>query len=197
MRSSPAATIQGEAERLSRFVANLLDMTRLEAGALAPKREPSDIAEIIGAAVHRVKALLTGFRAEYEIAPDLPLVEVDVLLMEQVLINLLDNAAKYAPPGSTIVLAADRQGDKLRLRLIDEGPGIPEDRLEKIFDKFHRADHADRQRAGTGLGLAICRGFVRAMGGTIGAANRTDRSGAIFTVLLPASSASVAAEAGE
>jgi two-component system sensor histidine kinase KdpD len=196
-RADLVATIEDEAARMSRFVANLLDMTRLEAGALAPKREPSDIAEIIGAAVHRVKALLTGFRVEYDIAPDLPLVEVDVLLMEQVLINLLDNAAKYAPPGSTLVLAADRHGDKLRLRVIDEGPGIPEDRLEKIFDKFHRVDHADRQRAGTGLGLAICRGFVEAMGGTIRAANRTDRSGAIFTVALPVSSASAAAEAEE
>jgi two-component system sensor histidine kinase KdpD len=118
-------------------------------------------------------------------------------LMEQVLINLLDNAVKYAPSGSTLVLAADQHGDRLRLRVIDEGPGIPEDRLEKIFDKFHRVNHADRQRAGTGLGLAICRGFVEAMGGTITAANRTDRSGAIFTVALPVSSASAAAELAE
>jgi two-component system sensor histidine kinase KdpD len=196
-RADLVATIEDEAARMSRFVANLLDMTRLEAGALAPKREPSAIAEIIGAAVHRVKPLLAGFRVAYDIAPGLPLVEVDVLLMEQVLINLLDNAAKYAAPGSTLLLAADRQGDRLRLRVIDEGPGIPEDRLEKIFDKFHRVDHADRQRAGTGLGLAICRGFVEAMDGTITAANRTDRSGAIFTVALPVSSASAAAEAAE
>ena len=186
-RDELVGTIEEEAARLSRFVANLLDMTRLEAGAIDLKREPSDMSEIIGAAVHRMKALLESFKLDYDIEPDLPLVDLDVLLMEQVLINLFDNAAKYAPPASTVIIGARRENGVVRIQVIDEGPGIPEDRLTRIFEKFHRVNGGDRQRAGTGLGLAICRGFVEAMGGTITAANRPDRSGAIFTVELPMS----------
>jgi two-component system, OmpR family, sensor histidine kinase KdpD len=132
-----------------------------------------------------MKALLGGFHITFDIEPDLPLIDLDVLLMEQVIINLLDNAGKYAPPGSTITISAKRHGAALRVEVIDEGPGIPEDRLTRIFEKFHRVNQGDRQRAGTGLGLAICRGFVEAMGGTITAANRPDRPGAIFSVDLP------------
>jgi two-component system sensor histidine kinase KdpD len=107
------------------------------------------------------------------------------VLLEQVLFNLLDNAAKYAPPGTEIRLEARRVGREVRVRLLDEGDGIPPADLERIFDKFYRVQAADRKRAGTGLGLAICRGFVAAMGGTIVAGNRPDRSGAVFTVTLP------------
>jgi two-component system sensor histidine kinase KdpD len=105
-----------------------------------------------------------------------------------VLFNLLDNAAKYAPRGSTVTLRARplAEDGMVRLQVIDEGPGLPASDLERVFDKFHRIPGGDRQRAGTGLGLAICRGFVEAMGGTITAANRTDRSGAIFAVTLKA-----------
>jgi two-component system sensor histidine kinase KdpD len=184
-RADLLRTIEEEAARMSRFVANLLDMTRLEAGAIQLKREPADLSEIIGAAVQRLKGLADSFAIAFEIEANLPLVPLDVLLMEQVLINLLDNASKYAPPSSTITLSARRKGGAVIVQVIDEGPGIPEDRLTQIFEKFHRVNGGDRQRAGTGLGLAICRGFVEAMGGTIEAANRTDRSGAIFTVALP------------
>jgi two-component system sensor histidine kinase KdpD len=107
-----------------------------------------------------------------------------------VLFNLLDNASKYAPEGSTVRLRAWHEAEPgtagvVRLQVIDEGPGLPEDALERIFDKFHRIPSGDRQRAGTGLGLAICRGFIEAMGGTVTATNRHDRSGAVFTVTLP------------
>jgi two-component system sensor histidine kinase KdpD len=184
-RADLLLTIEDEAARMSRFIANLLDMTRLEAGAIELRREPADIGEIIGSAVHRVKALIAGFNIAYAIEKDLPLLELDPLLMEQVLINLLDNAAKYSPVGSTITIAAMRENAAVRVQVIDEGPGIPEDRLTKIFDKFHPVNNADHQRAGTGLGLAICRGFVEVMGGTITAANRADRPGAILTIELP------------
>lgn len=113
------------------------------------------------------------------------MLSLDVVLMEQVLFNLLDNAAKYAPPGSKIAISARRDGDGVRLEIADEGEGIPQAECERIFDKFFRVHRADRQRVGTGLGLAICRGFVEAMGGTITAGNRTDRAGAIFTLRLP------------
>jgi two-component system sensor histidine kinase KdpD len=102
-----------------------------------------------------------------------------------VLFNLLDNAAKHAPIGSLITLEARQQADTVTLRVIDEGEGVPQGDIERIFEKFHRAGGADRRRAGTGLGLAICRGFVEAMDGTISAANRTDQQGAVFTITLP------------
>jgi two-component system, OmpR family, sensor histidine kinase KdpD len=102
-----------------------------------------------------------------------------------VLFNLLDNAAKYAPPGSRIDLKARQDGDAAAIEVIDEGPGIPPDDLERIFDKFYRVQAQDRRRAGTGLGLAICRGFIEAQGGRIEAHNRRDRSGAILTLRIP------------
>ena len=108
-----------------------------------------------------------------------------MVLMEQVLFNLFDNAAKYAPHGSRIKVTARRENKSIVIQVLDEGEGIPEADLDRIFDKFYRIRRSDRQRAGTGLGLAICRGFVEAMGGSITAANRIDRSGAVFTIKLP------------
>jgi two-component system sensor histidine kinase KdpD len=188
-------TIQDEAERLNRFVGNLLDMTRLESGAVQLRREAADLGEVVGSALARAGKVLADRRVVLDLAADLPLLELDVVLFEQVLFNLLDNAAKYAPPASTITLRAWRDpaagsGQRgahalVRLQVIDEGPGIPVDALERVFDKFYRVHGADRRRAGTGLGLAICRGFVEAMGGTIAAGNRQDRSGAVFTITLP------------
>ena len=188
-------TIQEEAERLNRFVANLLDMTRLESGAIELNREAADLGEVVGSALARAGKVLAGHRVELEIAPDLPLLQLDVVLFEQVLFNLLDNAGKYTPAGSTVTLRASHEtlpggsgpggNGVVKLQVIDEGPGIPADGLERVFDKFYRVHGSDRQRAGTGLGLAVCRGFVEAMGGTVVAANRLDRSGAVFTVTLP------------
>jgi two-component system sensor histidine kinase KdpD len=106
-------------------------------------------------------------------------------LFEQVLFNLLDNAAKYSSEGTTIRILSWREGESVWLQVLDEGEGIPAADLERIFDKFHRAQKGDHVRAGTGLGLAISRGFVEALQGTITAANRTDRSGAAFTIRLP------------
>ena len=113
------------------------------------------------------------------------MLDLDDVLFEQVLFNLLDNAAKYAPAGSLVTINAWQQNGQVCLQVIDEGPGIPPADLEHVFDKFYRAGGADRRRAGTGLGLAICRGFIEAMHGTITAANRTDRTGAVFTIMLP------------
>jgi two-component system sensor histidine kinase KdpD len=129
------------------------------------------------------------------IEPDLPLLRLDFVLIEQVLLNLLDNAAKYSPPQSRIGIRARREKELVTIEIMDEGSGIPEDALERIFDKFFRVKAADRQRAGTGLGLAICRGFVEAMGGNIVAENRTDRSGAAFRIAFPLTAASEAAGA--
>ncbi len=110
---------------------------------------------------------------------------LDMLLFEQVLVNLLDNAAKYAPEGSLVTLRARGTVSAVVIEVIDEGPGIPEEELERIFEKFHRVQRLEHQPAGTGLGLAICRGFVEALGGKISAANRADRSGSVFTIIFP------------
>ncbi len=179
------ATIIDESERLNRFIANLLDMTKLESGAVTPNVALHDIGEIVGSALRRAGRILSRHQVALELAPDLPMLELDAVLFEQALFNLLDNAAKYAPPKTTIRIQDWRNGDTVCLRVLDEGSGIPPNDLEHIFDKFYRAQKTDQVRAGTGLGLAISRGFVEAMRGTIVAANRSDRSGAAFTICLP------------
>jgi two-component system sensor histidine kinase KdpD len=178
-------TIIDESERLNRFIANLLDMTKLESGAITPNVALHDLGEIVGSALQRASRILSRHHVELELAPDLPMLQLDAVLFEQVLFNLLDNAAKYAPPETTIRIQSWRNGDAVCLRVLDEGSGIPSGDIEHIFDKFYRAQKTDQVRAGTGLGLAISRGFVEAMHGTIFAANRTDRTGAAFTISLP------------
>ncbi|HZK92033.1 MAG TPA: sensor histidine kinase KdpD [Stellaceae bacterium] len=178
-------TIREEAERLNRFIANLLDMTRLESGAIEPRIGPVDLAELVGSALERAAKILAAHRVELDLPGDLPMLQLDAVLFEQVLFNLLDNAAKYAPAGSLVRIEAHAERGSVQLAVIDEGGGIAPADLERIFDKFYRVHAQDRQRAGTGLGLAICRGFIEAMGGTIAAENRRDRSGAVFTMSLP------------
>jgi two-component system sensor histidine kinase KdpD len=179
------ATIVDEAERLNRFIANLLDMTKLESGAVAPNLALHDLGEIVGSALRRAARILAQHEIEVDIAAELPMLQLDAVLFEQVLFNLLDNAAKYAPAGTTIRVRGWRDENAVCLQVLDEGEGIPAAELEQIFDKFYRAQKGDQVRAGTGLGLAISRGFVEAMHGSIVAANRTDRAGAAFTVRLP------------
>jgi two-component system sensor histidine kinase KdpD len=184
-RDELAATIQDEAERLNRFVTNLLDMSRLEAGALKPRLALIDTGDIIATALQRATNVLQRHRVSLDLEPDLPMLSLDFVLFEQALFNLLDNAAKYAPPGSEVTVRARRQDGSVAISVLDEGNGIPVEDLAHIFEKFYRVQRGDRQRAGTGLGLAICRGFVEALGGTVAAANRADGQGAVFTMTLP------------
>lgn len=179
------ATILDESERLNRFIANLLDMTKLEAGSIKPNMARHDVGEIVGSVLERARKILARHTVEIEIAADLPMLELDPVLFEQVLFNLLDNAAKYAPTETTVRIESWQDGNMVKLQILDEGGGIPPEEIELVFEKFHRASKGDQVRAGTGLGLAISRGFVEAMGGTIDAANRSDRSGAVFTITLP------------
>jgi two-component system sensor histidine kinase KdpD len=181
------STVIEESERLNRFIANLLDMTRLESGAVTPKLAPHDLSEIIGSTLQRTSKILRDHPVRLDLATDVPMVSLDPVLFEQVLFNLLDNAAKYAAPGTTVSIRTWRDRDSVVLQVIDEGEGIPQGDLEHIFDKFYRVQKTDQVRPGTGLGLAISRGFVEAMNGTIVAANRPDRRGAVFTITLPIS----------
>jgi len=178
-------TVIDESERLNRFIANLLDMTKLESGAIVPNTARQDVSEIVGSALRRASKILLEHKVSLELAADLPMLELDAVLFEQVLFNLLDNAAKYAPAGTTISIQAVRDRDSVSLHILDEGNGIPPTELESVFDKFYRVQKGDHVRPGTGLGLAISRGFVEAMHGTISATNRTDRSGAVLTIRLP------------
>ena len=176
--------IEAEADRLGRFVANLLDMARLSSGPIELRPEPADIGELVATALQRSADLLKGREVKVEISPDVPMLSLDAVLFEQVLVNLIDNAARYSPPGSSLTIRAGQRANTIEIRILDEGPGIPPDELERVFDRFHRIPAAER-RTGTGLGLAICKGFVEALGGTIRAGNRTDRQGAIMTVSFP------------
>jgi two-component system sensor histidine kinase KdpD len=179
------ATIIDESERLNRFIANLLDMTRLESGAIVPKTTLQDLGELVGSALARAAKILAHHKVDVQLAADVPMLDLDPVLFEQVLFNILDNASKYAPAGTMVRIRSWREHQAAVLQVLDEGIGIPPDDVERIFDKFYRAQKGDQVRAGTGLGLAISRGFVEALKGTITAANRTDRAGAVFTIRLP------------
>jgi two-component system sensor histidine kinase KdpD len=178
-------TALSEAARLDRFVGNLLDMTRLDAGAIVPKREAVEVGDLVSTTLRRATPLLANHVVVSTIAPDLPALSLDFVLAEQALFNILDNAAKYAPPGGHIGIEARRADGRVEIVVRDEGSGIDPASLGRLFDKFYRADDGDRRRAGTGLGLAIAKGFVEVQGGAVAARNRRDRSGAEFVVSYP------------
>ena len=170
-----------EAERLNRLVGNLLDITRIEAGALRTSPEPCDIQEVVSAVLDRLGSRLDGRPVEVE-APSV-LLPMDFVLMVQVLLNLLENALKYSPPGTPIGVEAKVIGSTLEIAVLDRGYGVPAEDLERIFDKFYRVQRP-QGISGTGLGLAICQGIVEAHHGRIWAQNRPG-GGTIVTVALP------------
>jgi two-component system, OmpR family, sensor histidine kinase KdpD len=172
-----------EAERLNRFVGNLLDMTRLEAGELKMEKIPGDVQDLIGCALAALDRQLEGREVKVTLAEGILLVSMDMVLMNQVLINLLDNTLKYTPPGSSIEISAHVHAGHLLIKVLDHGPGIPERDLGRIFDKFYRLPVPEGVR-GTGLGLSICKGIVEAHGGSIWAENRSG-GGLRIVIQLP------------
>lgn len=181
------STVIDESERLNRFIANLLDMTRIGSGAMEPNYAWHYAGDIVGSALARAGKIVSHHKIEVRIPHTLPMLRIDPVLFEQVLFNLIDNAAKYAPENTLIEISGRQDGNAVLLCVADEGPGIPPDDIERIFDSFYRVRKGDHVRAGTGLGLSICRGFVEAMGGRITAANHTEQSGAVFTIRMPVS----------
>lgn len=179
-------TIEQETRRLDRFVANLLDMARIEAGALTLAIEPVDLADAVTGAAHDARAALTGHAIRLGVPPDLPLVRCDPQLLHHCLLNLLDNAGRYAAPGTDIRILGEHRSATLRLSVVDEGPGLPPGAETAIFDTFQRFDGSDRSAGGTGLGLAIVKAFAEAMDIAVEAANRDDAAGAQFTLVFPA-----------
>lgn len=183
-RQDLAEAICEEAERLERLVSSLLDMTRLESGAVEPKREWVPLVEVIGGALTRLEAQLGGRRVAIDLPDDLPLVSLDPVLLEQLFLNLLENAAKYTPEGTAIDIRALREGGTLAVEVADRGPGIPPGEEERIFERFHRGAHGSVR--GVGLGLPIARAIAQVHGGRLVASNRPG-GGAVFRLTLPVS----------
>jgi len=179
-------TIREEGERLNRFVGNLLDTMRIESGALRLNREWIEVGDVIGTAIARLAGPLAGHPLDIVVEERLPLLHLDFVLMEQVLVNLLDNAAKYSDASAAISVRARRADDMVIVDVEDQGMGIPRDDLELIFDRFYRVQQGDRKGAGTGLGLSICRGIVEEHGGNIIASSPGPSGrGSLFTIRLP------------
>ncbi len=178
-------TILGESNRLNRLVQNLLDMTRISHGGIEPRRDWVDLREIVGRAVFATRESLALFRMSVVVGDDVPLLYLDPVLMEQVFVNILDNAAKHAPAGSRIEVSARRRDKEVEIRVEDQGPGIPAADRAKVFEMFHRA-RPDDPAAGAGLGLSICKGFVEAHGGRIVAESASEGLGAAIVVFIPA-----------
>ncbi len=181
------ATIENEAARLNRFVGNLLDMARVEAGALRLRVEATDLTDAVASAVHDTRRALEGHAITLEVPPNLPLVNVDPQLLHHCLLNLLDNAGRYADPGTPIVIRGEHRYGVLTLSVIDQGLGLPPGREKEVFETFRRLEGSDRAIGGTGLGLAIVKAFAEAMGMTVEAANRNDGDlrGARFSLCFP------------
>jgi two-component system sensor histidine kinase KdpD len=191
-RAQLLEAIHEESDRLARFVGNLLDMTRLEGGALALRRDWADPRELIGGAIARLRKRLPARAVTFDAPAGLPLLRADSVLLGQAIYNLLDNAAKYSPEDSVIEVAVATRDGKLVVTIGDDGRGVPAADLERVFDKFYRARADgdgrwdDRRVAGTGLGLPICRGLVEAHGGTVRLESpRTNGRGTRATVVLP------------
>lgn len=178
--------IDEETDRLTRLVSNLLDLTRIQGGALKPEMEPYDIEEVIGRVVDRLTPLLGTRPIQVEIAPMLPTLCFDYVEVAQVLANLIENAVHYSDPGTPITVTTERTGDAVRVQVRDRGFGIPAADMARVFDPFYRVRRDDRPRRvrGTGLGLAISRGFVEAHGGAISVAS-TVGQGSTFAFTLP------------
>ncbi|TFF04011.1 sensor histidine kinase KdpD [Pseudomonas sp. BCA14] len=174
-----------EAERLDRYIQNLLDMTRLGHGALKLARDWVSPGDIVGSALGRLRAVLAPLQVSADVPAELPLLYVHAALIEQALVNVLENAARFSPPHGRLQLTAGVTGEQLFFAVADEGPGIPEDERAKIFDMFYTAARGDRGGQGTGLGLAICQGMVGAHGGHISVADGIDGRGTCITLFLP------------
>jgi two-component system sensor histidine kinase KdpD len=174
-----------EAERLDRYIQNLLDMTRLGHGALKLARDWVSPGDIVGSALGRLRAVLAPLQVSTDVPPELPLLYVHAALIEQALVNVLENAARFSPPQGRLQLRAGVQDEQLFFAVADEGPGIPEEERAKIFDMFYTAARGDRGGQGTGLGLAICQGMVGAHGGHISVADGIDGRGTCITLFLP------------
>jgi two-component system sensor histidine kinase KdpD len=189
------ATVEAEAAKLERYISNLLDMARIEAGAVKLKTEPVDLVDAVAAALRDLRASLAGREVVVDLPDDLPLVRADPQLLHHCLINLIDNAARYSPRAGAIRVGAAAARGGVRLTIEDEGPGLPQDE-ERALDAFTRIEGSDR-KGGAGLGLAIVKSFAEAMGAAVTASNRDGARGAAFTLRFPKALVVTAAETAD
>ena len=185
-RQELVATIRDESERLASYIENVLDLTRIRSGQIAPRLELVELSDIVNAALRRKHKALGAHAVRVELPPDLPMLRLDLFLMEHALANVLDNAAKYAPAGSTLSIVAGVQNGEVVLEVTDSGSGIRAEDQGRVFDAFYRgAGTEGRPASGTGLGLAICRAFVEANGGSVSIASAGEDQGATVRLSLP------------
>jgi two-component system sensor histidine kinase KdpD len=181
-RAQLVAAIREESERLASYIENVLDLTRIRSGQIAPRLELVELADIVDAALRRKRKALAGHAVEVKVPPDLPMLRLDLFLMEHALANVLDNAAKHAPPGSRVTIAARARDREVELEIADQGPGIRAGELERVFDPFYRGSG---QASGTGLGLTICRAFVEANRASVTLASAGSGCGTTVRLRLP------------
>jgi two-component system sensor histidine kinase KdpD len=194
-RAELVAAIREESERLASYIENLLDLTRIRAGQIAPRLELVELSDIVDAALRRKHKALGKHLVEVDLPADLPMLRLDLFLMEHAIANVLDNAAKYAPAGSAIGVSARVAGDEVALEVSDRGSGISAQDLARVFDPFYRgADAGEGAAAGAGLGLAICRAFVEANGGSVAVSSAGPGHGTRVRLRLPIAARSAAEE---
>lgn len=184
-RRALLADAAAESRKLGGFLQNMLDMMRLDTGAVQARRAATDIADVVEAAIDHAFPALDGRRLSRDIASGLPALDIDRAMTEDALAKILESAGKYSPRHSTVLVRVRREKDAIAVEVLDEGPGFPSGVPENMFGRFVRGIDGDGRPPGTGLGLAVARGFIEAQGGTIEAANRTDRAGAIVRFTLP------------
>ena len=172
-----------EADRMNRLVGNLLNMTRVEAGAITLSPQPCDVQDLLGAALNMLDQRFQTRPIQIDLPQDLPLVSLDFVLITQVLVNVIDNACKYSPADSPITITVQQVDSSVCIRVADNGRGIPPEDVDRVFEKFYRAPNSNNT-GGAGLGLSICRGLVEAHHGKIWAAANQE-NGTIVNILLP------------
>ena len=184
-RAALLRTIQLEGERLDRYIQNLLDMTRLGHDGLSLNRDWIGVDELVGSVATRLHRYQPDVVLDIRLPHDLPPIWVHPALVEQALFNVVENAAKFSPPGQPVDISARLDGERLRIDVRDRGPGIPEDERGRIFDMFYSVERGDRGRHGTGLGLTICQGMIGAHGGSVAALPPPDGQGTLIRIELP------------
>lgn len=184
-RAELVAAIREQAERLDRFLGRLLDLTRIRAGHLQPALAPTDVSDVIEGALRHTKQLLDRHRVEVSLPKHLAMPQADAVLLQQALVNILENAAKYAPPGSSILIGAFRTARIIELFVRDSGRGLTPEQCMQIFDRFYRVADSGAEPSGTGLGLTISRAFIEACNGSVEAESPGPNQGTTIRIRLP------------
>jgi two-component system, OmpR family, sensor histidine kinase KdpD len=188
VRSELIEVIESETERVERFASILLDLAKLESDGVDLRSEPVTLKDVVGVALKDTAKTLRDRKTTMSVPANLPALRLDSSVLRRVLTILIENAARQSPPGATVGIHAGSDGKAIRLQILDEGEGIPPPELTRLFGQLHLPCGEDQNHGCAGMDLVVCRGYIEAMGGTITGSNRTDRSGAVFTITFPVAS---------